>query len=78
MLGIVMGMNDRFGPKLVMLGCGLSFGIGCILMSQISTVWQIYLFYGVLIGAGTSLPIPLMSTVSRWFTKRRTIMTGFT
>ncbi len=77
LLGIVMGgLNDRFGPRVVVLGCGLSFGIGCLLMSQISTIWQIYLYYGVLIGAGTSLPIPLMSTLSRWFNKRRTIITG--
>lgn len=77
LLGIVMGgLNDRFGPRVVVLVCGLSFGIGCLLMSQISTIWHIYLYYGVLIGAGTSLPIPLMSTLSRWFNKRRTIMTG--
>jgi MFS family permease len=76
-LGIVMGgLNDRVGPRFVVLICGLSFGIGCLLMSQISTIWHIYLFYGILIGAGTSLPIPLMSTLSRWFVKRRTIITG--
>jgi MFS family permease len=35
-----------------------------------------YLYYGVLIGAGLSIPIPIMSTISRWFVKRRTLMTG--
>jgi MFS family permease len=77
LLGIAVGgLNDRLGPKIVVTICGLLFGIGCLLMSQINSTWQIYLYYGVLIGAGSSLPIPLMSTVSRWFVKRRTVMTG--
>ena len=76
-LGITVGaLNDRFGPRLVVMICGLLFGIGCILMSQINSAWQMYLFYGILIGAGLSIPIPIMSTISRWFVKRRTLMTG--
>ena len=77
MLGIMAGgLNDRFGPRRLTMICGLLFGIGCLLMSQINETWQIYLYYGILIGAGLSLPIPLMSTISRWFVKRRTLMTG--
>jgi MFS family permease len=77
LLGITLGgLNDRFGPRLVVMICGVLFGAGCLLMSQISATWQIYLYYGILIGAGLSLPVPIMSTVSRWFVKRRTVMTG--
>jgi MFS family permease len=76
-LGITVGaLNDRFGPRLVVMICGLLFGAGCMLMSQIGNSWQMYLYYGVLIGAGLSLPVPIMSTISRWFIKRRTTMTG--
>ena len=77
LLGITVGvLNDRFGPRLVVMFGGLLFSIGCLLMSQINDIWQMYLYYGVLIGAGLSLPICLMSTISRWFAKRRTVMTG--
>ena len=78
LLGIVMGgLNDRFGPRRVMTFCGFLLGLGYLLMSQISAVWQLYLFYGVIIGTGMSGSwIPLLSTVARWFVKRRTIMTG--
>jgi MFS family permease len=77
LLGITMGgLNDRFGPKFLVMICGSLFAIGCLLMSQIDNTWQIYLYYGVLIGAGLSLPVPIMSTVSRWFVKRRTAMTA--
>ena len=59
LLGVTVGgLNDRFGPRMVVMLCGLLFGIGCLLMSQINDTWQIYLFYGVLIGAGSSMPDP--------------------
>jgi MFS family permease len=78
LLSIVMGgFNDRFGPRIVMTICGFILGLGYLLMSQISTVWQLYLFYGVVIGTGLSGAfVTLTSTVARWFVKRRSMMTG--
>jgi len=51
-------------------------GLGNVLMSQVSAVWQLYLFYGVIIGAGISVYIPLVSTIARWFGERMSTMTG--
>lgn len=75
---IVTGrLNDRFGPRIIVTACGLCFGLGYLLISQISAIWQLYLFYGVLVAAGMSGGfIPLGSTVARWFVKRRGLMTG--
>ncbi len=74
---IVAGrLNDRFGPRLVLTACGLFLGLGYLLMSQISTIWQLYLFYGVLVSIGMSGTVPLVSIVVRWFAKRRGLMTG--
>ena len=80
LLGIVAGrLNDRFGPRLVMTVCGFLFGLGYLLMSQISAAWQLYLFYGVIIAIGLSAAfVPLVSTVARWFVKRRGLMSGIT
>jgi len=77
-LAIAMGgLTDRFGPRTVMTFCGLLLGIGFFLMSQISAVWHLYLFYGIFVGAGMSGAfVPLLSTVARWFVKRRGVMTG--
>jgi len=60
-----------------MVACGFFLGLGYLLMSQISATWQLYLFYGVIIaiGMGGSFT-PLVSTVARWFVKRRGMMTG--
>jgi MFS family permease len=46
-------------------------------MSQVNAVWQLYLFYGVLVGIGMSATfIPQLSLVARWFIKRRAMATG--
>ena len=78
LLGIIMGrLTDRFGPRVVLTICGFLLGLGYLLMSQIGTVWQLYLFYGVIIGAGMGGSwVPIVSTVARWFVKRRNLMTG--
>jgi len=77
-MAIVMGkVNDRFGPRVVMTFCGFVFGLAYLLMSQISSLWQLYLFYAVLVGIGLSGTfVPITSTVARWFVKRRSMMTG--
>jgi MFS family permease len=70
-------LNDRFGPRAILSACSLFFGLGFILMSQIHSVLHLYLLYGVMIAAGFSgAPVPLMSTVARWFRARRGMMTG--
>jgi MFS family permease len=76
-LGIFMGgINDRFGPRFVLSLSGFLFGLGFILVSQTSTLWQLYLIY-CLIGAGVSGGwVPLLSTVARWFIDRRGTMCG--
>lgn len=70
-------LNDKLGPRFVMTLCCIFLGLGLLLMSLVRDVWQLYLFYGVIVGAGMggAFVAPL-STVARWFVKRRGIMTG--
>jgi MFS family permease len=43
------------------------------------TLWEFYIFYGFIIGAGLGGSfVPLVSTVARWFVRRRSMMTGVT
>ncbi|MFC1942124.1 MFS transporter [Chloroflexota bacterium] len=76
--GIIMGgLNDKLGPRLVMTICGFVIGLGLLLMSQIGAAWHLYLLYVLVIGIGMGASFtPPMSTVVRWFVKRRSIMTG--
>jgi len=45
--------------------------------SQLNTVWQLYLFLGVMVGIGLSgTDVMLLSTTARWFVKKRGMMSG--
>ncbi len=71
-------LGDRFGPRITTTACGFFLGLGYVLMSQVTAIWQLYLFYGVILAVGMSASfVPLLSTVARWFVKRRGVMTGF-
>ena len=76
-LGIFTGrLCDRFGPRIVVTVSGLLLASGYLLMSQLSAIWQLYLFYGI-VGIGMSgAYVPAISTVARWFVKRRGLMSG--
>jgi len=78
LLGVFAGkLTDRFGPRIVVTVCGFFLGLGYLLVSQTSTFWQLYLFYGVVVALGMSASvIPLQSTVARWFVRRRGAMNG--
>jgi MFS family permease len=75
---IIMGrLTDRFGPRVVLTICGFLIGLGYFLMSRVGAVWQLYLFYGMIIGSGMGGSwVPIVSTIARWFVKRRNLMTG--
>jgi len=74
---IVGGLNDRFGPRMIMVVCGFFLGLGYLLMSQLNTIWQLYLFYGVILGIGMSgMDVLSLSTIARWFVRRRGMMSG--
>ena len=69
--------SDRFGPKIMPIVGGLLLGLGYLAMSQISVLWQRYLFYWIIMGIGlTSAIIPPLSTIARWFEETRGTMTG--
>jgi len=72
-------LTDRFGPRIVVSVCGFFLGLGYLLLSQMNAIWELYLFYGVMIAIGVSGSfVPLASTVARWFVGRRGMMTGIT
>ncbi len=74
---ILMGsLSDRFGPRVVLTTCTVFFGVGHLLASQASALWQMYLFF-IVIGIGLSASdVVLLSIVVRWFIKRRGVMSG--
>jgi len=77
-LAIVGGrLNDRYGPRRVLSFTGMCYGLGFVLLAWISQPWQLFALFGTLIGIGLSThDVVTLSTVARWFEKRRGIMSG--
>jgi MFS family permease len=72
-LGVVAGRwTDRWGPRAVIIAGGCLLGLGTVLMSQVRTLWQLYLFLGAIAASGMSAAyVPCNATVVRWFIQRR-------
>ena len=77
-IGIAMGrLNDLFGPRRIMIAGAVIHGAGYALMSIIQAPWQLYFFYGVMAAIGFSThDIITLSTVARWFSARRSLVSG--
>jgi len=76
--GILAGrLNDRIGPRVLVVVSAGFLGLGYLLMSRMQFPWQLYVMYGVLAGIGFSVhDVITLSTVARWFVKRRGMMSG--
>jgi len=77
-LGIAMGrVNDQIGPRILLTASTVVFALGFILMSRMTALWHLYLFYGLLCGLGVAAhDVVVLSTVARWFTRSRGLMSG--
>jgi len=78
LLGVIVGrLNDRFGPRQLMTVTAILLGLGCVLMACLTTLWELYLFYGIIFGMGlSSIDVIALTTIARWFSHRRGFMTG--
>ena len=78
LVGIFIGrLNDKIGPRKVMFFTSCFIGLGFFLTSKTQSIWQLYLFYGILVGIGlSSIDVIALSTTARWFESRRGIVTG--
>ena len=78
LFGMLVGrLNDRFGPRMLMTIGAIFLGLGFGLTSRVSTLFQLYLMFGIVFGIGLSaVEIIALTTVARWFARNRGKMTG--
>ena len=70
-------LSDRYGPTAVLGTTGLLYGIGYGLISTVGEPWQLVALFGIFIGLGLSThDVVTLSTIARWFERRRGMMTG--
>src|SRR5262249_25187061 len=70
---LVWGVRaDRWGARRVVIAGGLMLGLGLVASSRITSLWQLYLAFGGVVGvAAGAFYAPLTTTVTRWFTANR-------
>ncbi len=69
--------SDRYGPRIVLFLIGLLTGLSLLLTSQTNSMWQLFITYSLLLSMGSSaMFVVMMSTVSRWFDKKRGLALG--
>ena len=69
---------DWWGPRRVFPVAAVLLGVGFFLCSRMTTLWQFYLYYGVIVGTGfTALGfIPHVALMAQWFNRRRGLATS--
>ena len=68
---------DRYGPRIVLLLMGIFAGLGLLLTSQTNSLWQLFITYSLLLAmGGGAIFTVIMSTLSRWFDKKRGLALG--
>lgn len=79
-LGAVAGrFTDRWGPRIVITVGGCLLGLGIILTSQVTALWQMYVSLGLIAASGMSAAyVPCNATVVRWFIEKRGLAIGLT
>ena len=71
--GVLAGfISDRIGTRAVVLvGSGV-LGLGLVLSSQVTALWQLYMTFGILVAGGVSaFYVPLTVLAIKWFGDRR-------
>jgi MFS family permease len=63
-------LADKYGSRKTMVFCGLMLGLGYLLSSRVTTLWQFFLTYAVIEAIGMSGIFGIGSAmVARWFSR---------
>jgi MFS family permease len=70
---------DRAGIRGPAITAAVMIGLGAIFTSWISSEWQLYVIYGLMMGlfGRGALNVPLMANIAGWFGRRRGMAVGF-
>ncbi len=79
MLGPLAGFTiARFGARKNIIFCNLLAALGLLGMSQVSALWQAYLFFGFMGGIGIAFGeyLSVTTLINNWFIRRRSFAMG--
>jgi sugar phosphate permease len=69
---------DRFGPRRIMVAALALIALGLAGMLLLSSLWQLHLFWGLIVGIGTGAVTNVLgaTVVHRWFLTNRGLLLG--
>ena len=71
-------LGDRYGVRNLLLLGGVLFLAGMLLMGMMTTLWQFYLYFGIVLGIASSIfTVLLVSGVALWFRRFLGLAMGF-
>lgn len=75
---IPMGwLSDKYGPRKTLWLAAFFIGCGITLSSFVTSIWQLYLLFGIVAGMGHgAIFVVPASTLNRWFIQRRGLAVG--
>ncbi|HXT07846.1 MAG TPA: MFS transporter [Roseiarcus sp.] len=71
-------LMERYGLKRVILSAIVMIGAGLTGALFMTSLWQLFVLWGVIVGVGTGLTALVMAAIvsTRWFTERRGLVLG--
>jgi MFS family permease len=80
MLSPLVGyLLDRYGTKKISIAGCVALMLGLFLSSQVSTLWQLYISFGIILAIGFTFTgmVPHVFLISEWFSSNRASAIGF-
>ena len=77
-LGPVAGwVGDRYGARRSLLVAATLYIVGMLLLSTITQLWQLYIYYSLILGTAQALfQVNIPTTVAAWFQRRLGVAVG--
>lgn len=78
-IGPIIGtLMEKVRLRLIMIFGSLTAGIGFLLLSTVNELWQLYVFYGLILSIGIACIqlIPNLAAVESWFTQKKSTALG--
>ena len=70
-------LGDRYGPRKLMVACGLLFGGGMLFLGVVSQLWHLLLAFGFILAITSSIAfVTLQAAVAPWFKLRLGLAVG--
>lgn len=70
-------IQNKWGLRRLITFAGITLGAGLIISSQVSSIWLLYIFAGVMVGAADGIAyITTLSNAIKWFPEKKGLISG--